>query len=168
MVTDQDRDQRWRDDQLMGMTGAAFSGTIPGLRFVVPVVCRPEGEGTGHNTEDEGRTPGIYLTEIMPRSGPVLPPRHSERHLTREQALEYARGYDKLARPKPYEAPGPSRGRLEGYYPPTWEALIEAWYECLTCRLGTAIAKAADRQVQLREVRAALTGRTSEENPDAL
>jgi hypothetical protein len=164
MATRTDRDQQWRDDQLMGITGGSYQQSIPGLRFVVPAACAPKGDN--RNRGDDTKTPGIYLVGIMPSSGPVLPPKHVERLLTREEALEYARNYDRFARPGPYERPGEmfARGKPEDYYPPTWEAFIEAWYECLARRLDAAITQHESRRSELREVRAALTGRIGEES----
>lgn len=147
--------REWRDDELMALGGGFNGRGLPGLRFVVPTACAaPKGKG------DDEKTPGIYLMENMPSSGPAIGPKHAGRLLTREEALEYARAVDWICRPMPYEQKGSmfARDVPDDHYPPTYEALVEAWYECLGRRLKRAIKTAEDRGTKLREVRAALTG----------
>jgi hypothetical protein len=147
--------REWRDAQLMALGGGFYSRGLPGLRFVVPSACAPKGKGG-----DDEKTPGIYLIENMPSSGPVLGPKHAGRLLTRDEALEYARAVDKICRPKPYERKGSmfAKDVEDDHYPPTYAVLVEAWYECLGRMLGKAIKVSEDRRTELREVRAALTG----------
>jgi hypothetical protein len=147
--------REWRDDQLMGLGGDFYTHRLPGLRFVVPTACAPNRKGG-----DDDKTPGIYLIENLPSSGPVIGPKHAGRLLTRDEALEYARAVDKVSRPIPYEKKGSMFARHvpDDHYPPTYEALVEVWYECLGRRLKRAIKAAEDRGTKLREVRAALTG----------
>lgn len=148
--------REWRDSQLMGLDGGPYGRGLPGLRFVVPTACAPQGKGG-----DDKRTPGVYLIENMPSSGPNVGPKHAGRLLTREEALEFARAFDKLVKPMPSERKGQSmfaKNVEDDHYPPTYEALVEAWYECLGRMLGRAIETTENRRTELREVRAALTG----------
>lgn len=145
----------WRDKELMGLDGGPYGRGVPGLRFVVPTVCAPQGKGG-----DDERTPGIYLIANMPSSGPNIGPKHAGRLLTREEALEFARAFDRISKPIPYEQKGSmfARDVEDDHFPPTYAALVEAWYECLGRMLGRAIKTTEDRRTELREVRAALTG----------
>lgn len=154
----------WRDKQLMGLTGSYGSKGIPGLLFVVPSVCRPKSHGNTGTRLDDTEPPGIYLQGNMPSGGPVLTPKHRERRLTKEEALAYARNFDWIAQPQPYEGPGEmfARGRPEGFFPAGWEELIEAWYECLGRKLDEAIEQSDERRAVLREARAAITGSVSD------
>ena len=148
------KDQAWRDAQLMSL-GSHYEGPIPGLSFVVPKALSPKNNGG-----DDTKAPGIYLRERRSTSGPNLPPQHRGRLLGKEEALDYANFFDTFAKPSPDQEPGTmfSRGLPDDYYPPTYTALVEAFYEALGRLLDKAITETENRRAQLRETRAAITG----------
>lgn len=146
------RNQEWRDRELMGL-GEYYQGPIPGLRFVVPKALAPESRGG-----DDTKAPGIYLIEGKSNKSPHIRPEHSERLLDRAEAIEYAQAVDRIASPRPAQLP---KDDGDPFFPPTYAALVEAFYECLGRKLGDALDQLRERETTLRETRAALTGAVS-------
>lgn len=151
------RREETRDNLLMNMRGGYGSAGIPGILFLVPQECKSPDARKETYAVDEGKAPGVYLLGNKGRSGNRdLMPEHQERLLTREEAMQFASAIDQLAHPSPQSL---GRGEEDGYYPATYLELVVAWYAALARRLDRAIDSSRNREAQLREVRASLTGK---------
>jgi hypothetical protein len=146
------RDRERMDDMLLSAGGDYHNEAVIGLRFVIPPEVHPEGKG------DRSRTPGVYLKFSHPSSSPTARLGHEERLLTQEEALTWAGNVDRFAGPA---RPGDGGGmhREDSLYPQSYVEFVAQWYAALGRRMDAAVEAAEERRIQLREVRAALTGR---------
>ncbi len=143
-----------RDDALMNMRGGygGGGGALPGTIFIVPTACKSTHK---RSDGDDTKPPGIYLLDHSRGGNDQFSPTWQGRLLTREEALEFAAAFDALAKPHAYDP----AARHGDYYPGSWVELVTAWYEALGRRINQAVQKAEGRVSELRETRAALTGR---------
>lgn len=148
-MSNPDKYQGRRDDALMQL-GGHYDSPIAGLSFVVPTACT----GTTNKGNDD-KAPEIWLRDGK-HTNDQIAPEHGERLLTREEAMAYAGGIDKIAKPRALSMRRPEEG-----YPVSYAVLVAMFYDTLGRRLELAILKAEDRRLELREARAALTGKTS-------
>lgn len=123
-------------------------GGFGSLIFLAPPEIKSK---DAYSNSSVGDKPGIYSKGYRTGSGPNAQPEAKRRLLTKDEALEYARLYDRLAKP--------DRGSsLFGEYPKSCVELVCRWYELLGESLHIAIASNQKRADELRLVRAALTG----------
>jgi hypothetical protein len=147
-----DRDRERMDDMLLKAGSSYHDEAVIGLRFVIPPEVHPEGKG------EREKVPGVYLKFSHPNSSPTARLHHEERLLTPEEALEWAATVDRFAHGV-RSGDGGMRHE-ESLYPQSYREFVGAWYAALAQRMDIAVEAAEERRSQLREVRAALTGRT--------
>lgn len=146
-----DKDRERMDSMLLQAGSSYHDEAVIGLRFVIPPEAHPEGKG------DREKVPGVYLKFSHPASSPTARLRHEERLLTPEEAVEWAMTVDHFARG--VRAGDGGMRHDESLYPQSYREFVEAWYGALARRMDIAVEAAEERRSQLREVRAALTGR---------
>ena len=144
------RERERMDDMLMAVDEVGH------LRFVAPRECKSDDGRSPHYGGE--RTPGIYLQDGRGGASPVAYPTFKGRLLKPGEATEYAALLDALASSVRPHMGSCGAGSREVPFPANNVALVAAWYDALGRRLGRAIDAADARRMQLREVRAALTG----------
>ena len=150
-----------RDEKVRADLEVLRTGEMGALRFVIPeeikaLVSRDSSLVYHANKQ----LPGIYTRSWGQHVSPRLLD-FSDRRLSREEAIEYARMLDRLFSPRPH---GGTLSRSE-HRPSSFEGLVTRWYEALGRFLHIAQETAEKRASDLRTVRAAITGEVDDEEP---
>lgn len=136
------RDRERVDDLIVSENGL---GNV--LRLVLPGELEPPGRNhwAGYSK------PGVWLVAAGKGRSPAAHPVVEGRLLMKSEALAIAAVLDGIGHPR-------SHFDRDDAYPKTYVAFLERWYELLGERLPVAIEAVEQRRVELRELRAALTG----------